>query len=135
MYKVNTFMPLQTNSFRLIFNNTVVTGYNDLQIIFLKYNNFISCKLKDANQWNMFVMIINMLNNENTVTFLIYTKSSYDDWWKLDGGGIPTIPVYSRWQVRSVKTKKGLGSILITTSTSFQLPKSVSTNLRIQIQL
>ena len=30
----------------------------------------------------MFVMIINVLNNENTVTWSIYTKSSYDDWSK-----------------------------------------------------
>ena len=35
----------------------------------------------------MFVMIINILNNENTVTLSIHTKSSYDDWGKLDMEG------------------------------------------------
>ena len=29
----------------------------------------------------MFIMIRNILNDENTVTWSIYTKSSYDDWW------------------------------------------------------
>ena len=32
-------------------------------------------------------MIINILNNENTVTSSIHTKSSYDYWWKNDGEG------------------------------------------------
>ena len=38
MCKVNTFMPLQANSFRVFFNNndnnnnTVATGYNDLSL-------------------------------------------------------------------------------------------------------
>ena len=54
---------------------------------FWSTSNFIWCELKDANQWNMFVMIIKNLNNENTVNLSIYTKSSYDDWWKLDGEG------------------------------------------------
>ena len=35
----------------------------------------------------MFVMIINILNNENTVTLSIFTKSSYNGWWKHDGFG------------------------------------------------
>ena len=29
----------------------------------------------------MFVVIINILENENTVTLAIFTKSSYDRWW------------------------------------------------------
>ena len=38
-------------------------------------------------KWNIFVMIINILNNENTATLSIYTKNSYDAWWKQDGFG------------------------------------------------
>ena len=43
-----------------------------------------------------------------------------------------SIPVSSRWQVRSGKAKKGQGSILITATTRVYLPKPVSTNLIIK---
>ena len=66
----------------------------------------MGCELKNANEWNIFVLIINFLNNVNTVTLSIHTKSNFDDWWKHDGEGVQTILVRSRWQVRSVKTKK-----------------------------
>ena len=32
-------------------------------------------------------MVINIVNNENTVTLSVYTKISYDDWWKHDREG------------------------------------------------
>ena len=35
----------------------------------------------------MFVMIINISNNENGVSFSVYIKSSFDDWRKNDGLG------------------------------------------------
>ena len=43
-----------------------------------------------------------------------------------------SIPVSSRWQVRSGKAKKGQASILITATTRVYLPKPVSTNLIIK---
>ena len=43
-----------------------------------------------------------------------------------------TIPVSSRWQIRSEKVKKGLASTLITPTTSIHLPKSVSADLTIK---
>ena len=48
---------------------------------------FIGCELKHASKWNMFVMIINILYNKNIVALSIFTKSSYDNWWKHDGFG------------------------------------------------
>ena len=42
------------------------------------------------------------------------------------------IPVWSRWQVRSQKIKKGQASTLITAITSKHLPKLVSTDLTIK---
>ena len=32
-------------------------------------------------------MIISILNNENTVALSIFTKRSYDGWWKLHSFG------------------------------------------------
>ena len=40
----------------------------------------MACELKDANNSNMFVMILNILNDENTVTLSVHTRSSHDDW-------------------------------------------------------
>ena len=33
----------------------------------------------------MFIMIINILNNESIVTLPIIANSYYDDWWRYDG--------------------------------------------------
>ena len=43
-----------------------------------------------------------------------------------------TIPISSRWQVRSEKAEKGSASTLITATTSTHLPKPVSTDLIIK---
>ena len=46
-----------------------------------------------------------------------------------------TIPVSSRWQVRSEKAKKRKGSTLVTATTSVHLPKPVLTDLTIKPHL
>ena len=55
----------------------------------------MACELKDANNSNMFVMILNILNDENTVTLSVHTRSSHDDWQRLDGEGFK-LSLYSR---------------------------------------
>ena len=73
------------------FKNLVVftqdNNWQQVTIIFKSYywiiSSFIGCALNDAKKWNMFVMIINISNNEKTATLSIYTNRSY--WWKHDG--------------------------------------------------
>ena len=53
----------------------------------------------------MFLMIINVLNNENSVTLSIHSKSSYDDWWKLDGEGFK-LSLYSQGDSQVCENQK-----------------------------
>ena len=74
MYKVNRFISLQTNSFRVFFDNNL--KYCNARLPWFVNHVFelsVNCELKDWNKWNIFVMFINTLNNENSVT-LSYQK-------------------------------------------------------------
>ena len=77
--------------FRVFFKNNVKYCSNKVTISFKSHfwiiSDSIGCEFKDANTWNRFVMIINILNHENTVTLSLFIKSSYDGWWKQDCSG------------------------------------------------
>ena len=89
---MNSILSFYKNTFfRVFFKNNVKYCSNKATISFKSYfwitSDSIGCEFKDANTWNRFVMIINILNHENTVTLSLFIKSSYDGWWKQDCSG------------------------------------------------
>ena len=80
---VSTFMPLQTNSFTVSFNNKLKHCSNRCTIIgksnIWSTSNFLDCEFKDTKK-KKYLCEDYILNNENTVTLSTYTTSNYDDW-------------------------------------------------------
>ena len=99
MYNVNTLMPLQTNSFWVFFNNnnTVVTGYNDLEIIFLKYKQFHMLQTRRCKSIKYVCYDYKYFEYwEHCNLINIYQEQLWwmvKSWWE----GVQTIPLPSSW--------------------------------------